>query len=184
MNKLRENYRLSLPNPTPTLKILSSLNGLVVVVACGLAIACYYAVFTGIATAFNANYGLDDLQISLVFLAIGAGSLLSTLATGSIVDWNYRRHAKRLNFPMKKNRYTDLSGFPIELVRLQICLPFLLLGAVFTAVYGWLLKLDVSLAGPVVVLFLLGFGIQAGFQVLNVLMVSVCLWMRCCVGRG
>lgn len=172
LDALRKNYRLSVPNPIGTLRVLADPESATLLVAAGLAIACYYAVFTGTSTGFKTNYGFDDLQISLMFLPIGCGSLISILTTGKLVDWNYRRHAKALNFPVQKNRQTDLSRFPIELARMQVCLPLLLGGSLSIIGYGWLMNHKVPLAGPIVMLFLIGYCLLGGFQVLNVLMVS------------
>ena len=99
--------------------------------------------------------------------------MLSAFTAGLLVDWNYRRHAKRLNFPVKRNRQADLAEFPIELARMQIALPLLLTGAVAIIGYGWMLSHKISLAGPAIMLFILGYCLSAGFQVLNVLMVDI-----------
>ena len=84
---------------------------------------------------------------------------------GALIDWNYRRHARRLNFPVEKNRQTDLANFPIEMVRMQIGLPLLLAGAASVIGYGWLIDHKVSLAGPIIIFFFMGYFIIAGFQV-------------------
>ena len=90
-----------------------------------------------------------------------------------MIDWNYRRIAKKLNYPVTKNRQTELSNFPIEVARLQIFLPMLTVGAASIIGYGWVINEKVSLAGPIVMLFILGYTLIAGFQVLNVLMIDI-----------
>lgn len=120
------------------------------------------------------NKGLRTLaDQTLISLRPGAGSIISTFTTGKLIDWNYRRHAKRLGFPVIKNRQTDLSDFPIEQARMQISLPFFLVGAAAVAGYGWMMDHKISLAGPIVLLFILGYCLIAGFQCLNVLMVDI-----------
>ena len=84
---------------------------------------------------------------------------------GALIDWNYRRLAKKLDFPVRKNRQTDLSNFPIEKARMQIALPLLLGGAGATMGYGWLMDHRVSLAGPIIMLFILGYCLIAASQV-------------------
>ena len=56
---------------------------------------------------------------------------------------------------------------------MQIALPLLFLGAAAVVGYGWMMDHKVSLAGPIVILFILGYSLVAGFQVLNVLMVDI-----------
>lgn len=56
---------------------------------------------------------------------------------------------------------------------MQIALPALFLAAASCTIYGWMLAYEVSLAGPIIMLFILGYSLIAGSQVLNVLMVDI-----------
>ncbi|KAF7901717.1 uncharacterized protein EAF01_007016 [Botrytis porri] len=109
-----------------------------------------------------------------MFIPVGTGSLISALTTGKIVDFNYRRYAKIHNFPLIKNRQMDLTNFPIEKARLEIALPLFSLGALHIVAYGgWVMDHHVSIAGPMILLFVIGYALVASFQVLNVLMVDI-----------
>lgn len=173
MAQLRKNYKLTIPNPIGTLRVLGDFETTLILLPAGLAITCFYAIATGASIMFGSLYGFNELEVSLMFLPLGAGSIVSAFTTGKLVDWNYRRHAKRLNFPVVKNRQTDLSDFPVELARLQIGLPLMLFGAVAIIGYGWMMNHKISLAGPIIMLFILGYCIIAGFQCLQVLMVDI-----------
>jgi len=72
-----------------------------------------------------------------------------------------------------KNRQTDLSTFPIEAARLQIALPMFLLGVGSIIGYGWMMDHKISLAGPIVMLFILGYSLIAASQTLNVLIIDI-----------
>jgi MFS family permease len=89
------------------------------------------------------------------------------------VDWNFRRYAKRLNIPVVKNRRTKLDNFPIERCRLEISLPLFVVGAAAIIAYGWTMQEKINLAGPIIMLFLIGWSLAACFQVLNVLLVDI-----------
>jgi multidrug resistance protein len=171
--KLHENVRISFPNPLSTLVIFGSLEAVLVLLATGFALACFYAISTGAASVLSEVYHYDEVHIGLVFLSIGGGSIISAFTTGMIVDWNYARHAKRNGFPIAKNRSTDISNFPIERARVEIGLPCLLLGVLTVIGYGWIVDFNLSIAGPIVMLFLMGYALIAGFQSLNVLMVDL-----------
>ncbi|KAK5124378.1 hypothetical protein LTR85_001595 [Meristemomyces frigidus] len=173
MAKLRKNYKLSIPSPLGTLVVLSDFESALILVATGLALACMYAIWTGASTVFSTAYGFDDLQVSLMFLPTGGGSIISAFTTGRLVDWNYRRHARRLNFPVRKNRQTDLSHFPIETARMQIALPMFLVGAAAIAGYGWMMDHKISIAGPIVMFLIQGYCLGGAFQCLNILMVDI-----------
>lgn len=172
--KVRNNYRLLLPNPWPTIKIALHLESFLILWASGLMMACFYALATGISNAFHELYGFNDIQVGLMFLPIGAGGIISTFTSGKAIDWNYRRYCKRLNFPIKKNVRQDLTNFPIEKTRLELVLPVYIIATISIIGYGWMIVYKVSLAGPVIMMLLIGWAFQAAMQVLNTIMVD--LW--------
>jgi len=134
-------------------------------------ITCFNS--TGASDAFAKHYHFNQVQISLMFIPVGAGSLVSAFTAGRLIDWNYRRHAKKLGMPVVRNRRQDLTNFPIEKARLQVAFPLFFLAGAFLIIYGWLLVANVNLAGPIIVLFLAGYGLTSTFQIMNVLMVDI-----------
>ncbi|KAK9311665.1 hypothetical protein V1524DRAFT_441669 [Lipomyces starkeyi] len=108
-----------------------------------------------------------------MFIPIGVGSLISAFTTGKTIDWNYRRHAKLNGFPVVRNKHQDLTDFPIKKARLQVALPLFYLGTVSVLAYGWVMNYKVNLAGPIILLFFMGYSLTAAFQVLNILMVDI-----------
>lgn len=169
----RKNYRLTFPNPLRTLVVLTDPESAIVLLGAGLAMADFYAISTGASTAFRRVYGFNDLQVSLMFLPIGVGGIVSAFTTGKMVDWNYRRHARKHGVAVDKKRQQDLIDFPIEKARLEIALPLFYLGSAAVIGYGWVMDTKVSLAGPIVLLFVMGYAVTAAYQVLNVLMVDI-----------
>ncbi|TGO44625.1 hypothetical protein BOTNAR_0778g00030 [Botryotinia narcissicola] len=170
---LRKNYKLQVPNPLSTLKVLADKDAGLLLGAEGISLACYHAISTGASSQFGSLYGFSQLKVSLMFIPVGAGSLISAFTTGKIVDFNYRRHAKIHNFPLIKNRQMDLTNFPIKKAQLEIALPLFYLGALAIIAYGWVTGHHVSIAGPVILLFVIGYALVASFQVLNILMVDI-----------
>lgn len=171
--ELRKNYKLRFPNPLSTLVVLLDPETAIILLGAGFALLNFYAVSTGASTNFSRVYGFDDMQVALMFIPIGVGGIISAFTTGKAVDWNYRRHARKHNFPITKNKQQDLTEFPIEKARLEIVLPLLYLGAACVLGYGWVMDYKVSLAGPIVLLFLMGYSLTASFQVLNILMIDI-----------
>ncbi|TGO34099.1 hypothetical protein BHYA_0212g00030 [Botrytis hyacinthi] len=161
------------PKSLSTLKVLADKEAGLLLGAAGVSLASYYAISTGASSRFGSLYGFSRLKVSLMFIPVGAGSLISAFTTGKIVDFNYRRYAKIHNFPLIKNRQMDLTNFPIEKARLEIALPLFYLGALAIIAYGWVMGHHVSIAGPVILLFVIGYAPVASFQVLNILMVDI-----------
>ncbi len=166
--------RFRIPNPLPTLRIAGNFESFLLLLTNAVARACFYAITTDASASFNTIYGFDDIQVSLMFIPIGIGGIASALVTGRLTDWNFRRHARRLRMPIVANEAQNLTDFPIEQARLELGLPLYLAMAVFVITYGWLLEMHVSIAGPIVILFVTSFVLCASMQVLSTLMVD--LW--------
>ncbi|KAK6008363.1 hypothetical protein QM012_000266 [Aureobasidium pullulans] len=171
--ELRKKYRLRFPNPLSTLVVLTDLESALILIASGLTLSCFYAVSTGASTAFRSVYGFDDMQVALMFIPFGVGGIVSAFTTGKAVDWNYRRHAKRNGFPFVKNKQQDMTEFPLEKARLEVAMPLFYLGALTILGYGWVMDKHVSLAGPIILLFFMGYALTAAFQVYNILIVDI-----------
>ena len=170
---VRKNYRLTFPNPLSTLVIAGDKESGLILFCTGLVVAILYATTTGIPSLFGSLYGFNELQLGLVYIPFGAGSLISAFSTGKAIDWNYRRYAKKNGFPLTKNRYQDLTGFPLEKARLEVALPLLYLGNIGSIAYGWTLDYKTHISGPLILLFVFGYGSMAGFQVMQVLMTDI-----------
>jgi MFS family permease len=108
-----------------------------------------------------------------MFIPVGCGGIISAFTTGKLVDWNYKRHAKRLGLPVVRNRAQDLTEFPIEKARLQVAFPLFFVAGSFLIMYGWFLTVKLSVAAYVITLFIAGYTLTSTFQVLNVLMVDI-----------
>ena len=163
------------PNPLSTLRIIAEKETALILVYSSLVYAGYYAISTTITTQFSIMYGYDDLVLGLCFVPISAGGILATVTNGKWdpVDGNYRRHAKRLGMPLRKNKQQDLTDFPIERARLEVMLPLIYFSCAIVLIYGWVLNAKVTVAGPLVLLFFLGFGITGAFKVVQILIIDI-----------
>jgi multidrug resistance protein len=162
-------------NPISTLRICKDKEAFIVLFANGIVFAGYYAVSSAIPSQFAQIYNFNDLKIGLSFIPIGVSSGLSTLTVGRAVDWNFARHSRLLGLTPEeaKAKNRELGDFPIERVRCEIALPCLILASASTIVYGWVLDYKTSVAGPLVMLFFVGFCVNGFFTILSVLMVDI-----------
>lgn len=144
---------------------------------------------------FSTIYRFNSLQVGLCYLPFGFGSMTAAVISGRTLDWNFRRHAKRLNITISRGRQTDLRGFPIEMARIQVITPFIISGSLFIIAYGWVLHASVSLAGSLILLYFVGFSATGAFTTLNTLIIDLYLeipgtataasnWVRCWIGAG
>lgn len=133
--------------------------------------AGFYAIATSMAEQLKTIYNLTEIQIGLMYLPMAGGSIVAAFIVGPSLNWNYRRHAKRLGMQLARGRQDDLSDFPIERSRIEIGLPLLALSTCVLFVWGWALQYQTSLAVPCVLLFLMGVG-MIGFSNASMVLVT------------
>ncbi|KAK4249444.1 major facilitator superfamily domain-containing protein [Corynascus novoguineensis] len=188
----QEQQRRRFVNPLMTLRICADKEAGAVLAASGVTYAGYAALVGALPSRFGALYGYNDLQVGLCYLPIGISAALAAVAVGYAIDWNFARHARRLGLSVEQarqiiRREEDNCGggggggggsnggksFPIESARCEVAFPVLTLFCVATVTYGWLLSYRASVTGPIVMLFLLGFGINGVYTILSVLLLDV-----------
>ncbi|WYZ44731.1 hypothetical protein EsH8_VIII_000047 [Colletotrichum jinshuiense] len=135
--------------------------------------AGFYAIAASMPTQFEEIYGFDSLKVGLMYLPLAGGSVVAAFFVGPLINWNYRRHCKRLGIPYDKSRQQDLSGFPIEKARLEIGLPLLYLSSILLLIWGWVLHLRTHVAVPCVLLFLFGVGMIGFNNTTNTLIIDI-----------
>ncbi|KAI0330910.1 MFS general substrate transporter [Cubamyces sp. BRFM 1775] len=131
----------------------------------GLIYAVFYGVTATISTLFQPTYPyLTETDIGLCFLAIGGGMSIGGVVTGKIFDREYQRVKRRLlrqieadpESIIRPEDVTKEEHFPIEYARLRLMPLFFTLYAASCIGYGWCLQARVSIAGPLVLQFIIG----------------------------
>ena len=123
---------------------------------------------------YTAQYGLDELEIGLCYISLGTGSIMASVVTGRLLDWNYRRMAanKATNLTATEQETTE-DSISIEKARSMITIPLVVLGSVTVLAFGWVLKYGAPLAAPEVLLFFVGVGQTGGFISTSTLLVDL-----------
>ncbi|PLN86842.1 MFS general substrate transporter [Aspergillus taichungensis] len=165
--------RIHFPNPLKTLVIICDKEVCLILLCNSLVYSSYAAVTTSVTSQLKHLYEFNDVQIGLCFIPAGAGSLLAAYTQGRIADWNYRRHARRLGIAVSKTHRQDLSEFPIEKARSEVIYPLVVVLGLSLIAYGWVLHYGTNLAGPLVLLLLVGYTASATFNIMSVLMVDI-----------
>ncbi|KAL3458860.1 major facilitator superfamily domain-containing protein [Aspergillus heterothallicus] len=164
--------KLRFPNPLKTLSIVFQKDVSIILLANAILFAGFYDVSASIPSIFEELYGLDDLQIGLCYIPFGLGATVAALATGKLLDRNFRRLAKMSNIPLENTRARNLQGFPIEKARLQVALPTLLMGSSTVIAFGWVLHFGVHIAAPTIILFFMGLTLTGAFNTVSTLLID------------
>ena len=172
-DRLSKKRKPSFPNPLVVLLIVFNKQASILLLSSGLLFSCWYVMISSLPSQMEARYGFNDAQIGLLFIPLGIGSAISSVTSGKLIDWNYRRHARRLGITVQRDRQDDISKFPIERARLEIGLPMLYFGVAMVIAYGWVLQYNTGIAPICVVMFVFGWAMIAVFNTLTILMVDL-----------
>ncbi|KAK4194175.1 major facilitator superfamily domain-containing protein [Triangularia verruculosa] len=153
--------------------LLRELELVLLLIIGGTVFTGVYAVGTAMPKLFDELYDFDPLKIGLMYLPLAGGSILAVVFVGPGMNWNLRRHARKLGIAVDKKTKMDLSKFPIEKVRLEIAFPFLILGVGIITSWGWITSNKVEIEKVVMVVFFLGVGLVGVNNVVNALIVDI-----------
>ncbi|RFU28828.1 hypothetical protein B7463_g7510, partial [Scytalidium lignicola] len=182
------------PNPIEALKVFLDPESCLVLTVGGIMVAGFQMVNANLSEQLQNQYGFNAIQVGLCYIPLGAGCLLATEVGGRLVDWNYRRQGKLHGFTVQKQGKMD-EDFPLELARIQILMPSVCICTVSILIYGWVLQERTNLAGPLVMVFIMGFGLSASANTVSTIIVDLNLeapatassafnLSRCLLGAG
>lgn len=165
--------KLRFPNPLRALRVALDKGVGLIIFYNSLLYLVFIITVSTLSTQFKSIYGYDDLQIGLCYLPYGAGCFGAAIGQGYMLDWNYRRVAKKIGFSIDKKRGDDLSKFPIEKARIVPLYFFVSVGLIAMVLYGWVLELRPSVAAPLCLTCIIGLCITGSFGILNTLIVDL-----------
>ncbi|KAF2789599.1 MFS general substrate transporter [Melanomma pulvis-pyrius CBS 109.77] len=165
---------LRFPNPLKTLALLFEKEASLILLSSGFLFAGYYGMMACLPSQLEDNYGYNAFHIGLCFITSGVGGTIAALVTGRLMDINFRRHARKLGLDATDTRrIRSLTSFPIEAARMEVALPFILLGAATVIAFGWVMHARTHIAGPLTLLFFVGFSTTGAFTILATLTVDL-----------
>lgn len=161
-------------NPLASIQILCNKENLIICAYGGLLFGGYASIISVFASQLQERYNYSQVQVGLCYLPFGLGSILSHWTVGKVLDWNFRREAKKqgtfirgccLNVSQQgrsdnrpglkivKNRQQDLSEYNIEKARLTVSFPMIFATCGFVIAYGWLMEYKTHMASVLAIVF-------------------------------
>ncbi|TQN68733.1 Itaconate transport protein [Colletotrichum shisoi] len=165
--------KLRFPNPIRSVKIIFEREMGLVLAYNSMLYVAFICVAATLGTLFREIYGFNDLELGLCYLPYGAGCVVASLGQGYVLDWNYRRIARKIGFTIDRRRGDDLRKFPIEEARLQPVYPAVAVGLIALVAYGWVLHIETSVAAPLVLQRIIGLTITGSFSIMNTVIVDL-----------
>lgn len=126
--------------------LFAELRVIMILVPTALHYTTWYMVLTALSTLLSdAPYNFSVHNIGMTYLSSGMGTFLSTLVTGKLMQYSYRRQA---------------HYFPINIykARLEFAMYASAIELLTTLVFGWCMHYEVSFYAPVVMTFFVSVG--------------------------
>ncbi|KAE8451540.1 hypothetical protein EG329_003613 [Mollisiaceae sp. DMI_Dod_QoI] len=151
------------------LKLLKEKDVIITLLFGSIVYTVWSMVTSSTTALFQDIFHLNDLQVGLVFLPNGAGTVSGSILMGKIMDWDYKKveevYKAQNGIPEStKLNKKELLDFPLEKARLPQMWWIILLFIVSTALYGFSLNLN-QIAIPLILQFLIAFTATATFTV-------------------
>ncbi|OQE43436.1 hypothetical protein PENCOP_c003G04818 [Penicillium coprophilum] len=167
-------HKLQFPNPLKPLILVFHPNSIIILLVTGIIMGGNMTVLSSITEIYTAQYGLDELEIGLCYISLGTGSIVASVVTGRLLDWNYRRMvANEATNSTTPEQDTTKDSISVEKARSMVTIPLVVLGSVTVLAFGWVLKYGAPLAAPEVLLFFVGVGQTGGFISTSTLLVDL-----------
>ncbi|KXL43065.1 hypothetical protein M433DRAFT_157259 [Acidomyces richmondensis BFW] len=165
--------QLRFPNPLQALKLVMEKDVGLLLFYNSVIYCAFYDVMASAPMLLEQIYGYDALQIGLCFLPFGLGCALAPQTSGKIMDWNFRRRARKIGYKIFKGKANDLRSFPLEQARIEVALPMVFIGDAALLCYGWVMQVHTNLAAPLVLMFIIGLTMTGAFNVLSVMLIDL-----------
>jgi multidrug resistance protein len=166
-------HKLQFPNPIKPLAIVFHPNSIIVLLVTGVIMGGNMTVLSSITHVYTEQYSLNMLEIGLCYITLGTGSIVASVVTGRLLDWNYRRMTTKSTADSTSDERTRSDAVPVEKARSMITIPLVILGSLTVLAFGWVLQYGVALPAPEVLLFFIGVGQTGGFISTSTLLVDL-----------
>lgn len=166
----RIKHEIRFPNPLEPFIVVFNRSSIIILLVTGIIMAGNMTVLSSITEIYTRQYGLDVLRIGLCYISLGTGSIVASLITGRLLDWNYRNIASRRATYQQQGADESV---PVEKARSMIAMPLVMLGSVAVLAFGWVLQYGAFLAVPEVLLLFIGIGQTGSFICTSTLLVDL-----------
>ena len=149
-------------------------------------LAIYYAVWqmsiTAMSSLFKNQYGLNEIQIGLTFIANGVGSMVGTLIAGRVMNIDYRKIKAKVDAQLeesvdtregKSRNETEILDFPLEKARFRLVPFYSCLQCLSIILFGWTINYTVHISVPIISTFITGWTVVSMQTIISTYLVDI-----------
>ncbi|OAP56268.1 hypothetical protein AYL99_09447 [Fonsecaea erecta] len=146
-------------------KILFHLNTFCAIFYVALHYTVWQMVLTAVSTLVQHKYHTSEIQVGLIFLANGLGSIIGTVLVGRFLDYDYKRIVRKYD--------GDEQRVPIEKARLRTVWLWSALECISVLIFGWTVDQGVHISVPIICFFVLGWAAISLQSVISTYLVDI-----------
>ncbi|KIW89796.1 uncharacterized protein Z519_09225 [Cladophialophora bantiana CBS 173.52] len=146
-------------------KILFHWNTFCAIFYVAIHYTAWQMVLTAASTVVQHKYHTSEIQVGLIFLANGAGSIIGTILVGKFLDYDYRRILRKCG--------GDEQRIPIDKARLRTVWIWSALECVSVLGFGWTVDQGVHISVPIICFFVLGWAAISLQSVISTCLVDI-----------
>ncbi|EXJ59505.1 uncharacterized protein A1O5_12130 [Cladophialophora psammophila CBS 110553] len=146
-------------------KILLHWNTFCAIFYVAIHYTAWQMILTAVSTLVQQKYHTSEIQVGLIFLANGAGSIIGTVLVGKFLDYDYKRILRKYG--------GDEQRIPIEKARLRTVWIWSALECVSVLVFGWTVNQGVHISVPIICFFVLGWAAISLQSVISTYLVDI-----------
>ena len=167
------NGRFKISNFTACIRIIFWKDSALVLWMTASFYSVWYCIQTSIPTVYQNVYGFNEFENGLSFLTGGAGVILGALATGKLMDRNYKKTAEEVGLTVDKISGDDMNRFPIEKARSRGSWYLLAVSTCALVGYGWAITTHAHPSIPLILQCIIGFLCTVFNQMYSALLVDI-----------
>lgn len=165
--------KVPIPNILAAILIIFEKDVGLLMLFMSLFVMANYAMLVPLQDVIRQQYNFNDLQVGLCYIPFSMGAIVGSVMVGKLLNWNYARIATSIGVLPDCKRGNDLREFPIEKARLDLMWPPTALAVAMIMLWGWAVTSGISLAVPLIILFLAGAGLSGPISILTTLLVDL-----------
>lgn len=166
-------FKIPIPNIWAAVRIIFEKDVGPLLFFISLLVMVNYAMLVTLQDVIRHQYSFNDLQVGLCYMPYAVGSVIGSILSGRLLNWNYARVARSIGVTPDKKKGEDLRKFPIERARLDLMWPSTFVAIATTIIWGWVVTAKTNLAVPLIVLFISGMGVAGPMSILTTLLVDL-----------
>ncbi|KAI1282952.1 hypothetical protein F5Y07DRAFT_202614 [Xylaria sp. FL0933] len=164
--------KLLIPNPFPSVCLSFHRDMALILWLCATPYAVWYCIQTSILLIYRHDYGFDDLEVGLSFLADGGGVIVGGVIAGRLIDWSFKTSIGA-GFTSDIKKGIGIDSFTIEEARTTTSIPIMLVSMFAVGGYGWAVHAHAHPAIPLILEFYVGVKCTVLHQIYRAFIVDI-----------